>query len=129
MTFVRDLVLVVDDDPDLRDLIACVAETCGFRAHQAPDCRTAIEMLKSGADQVAIVFLDYYMPGMQPLACATEIRRLAAATPVVLLTAAVNAATRAAELGLAAHLGKPFDLEDLEAYLYKVRPPAAASGA
>jgi CheY-like chemotaxis protein len=54
------------------------------------------------------------MPGMDPACCARELCGVAGSTPIVLCTAAVEPATRAAEVGLSHWLAKPFELDALQ---------------
>jgi CheY-like chemotaxis protein len=68
----------------------------------------------SDRDRVCLVLLDYFMPGMDPARCARELCSVARPTRVVLCTAAVDPAARAAEVGLSRWLAKPFELEALQ---------------
>jgi CheY-like chemotaxis protein len=61
------------------------------------------------------VLLDYFMPGLTPAACVRAIRdRIDPSVPLVLVSAAVDIAERAAELGLTRYLAKPFELVQLQ---------------
>jgi FixJ family two-component response regulator len=56
------------------------------------------------------------MPGLSPVACARAVLdRVESEVPVVLVSAAVDIAARAAEVGLHHFLAKPFDIADLMA--------------
>src|SRR5262245_34105738 len=106
----RDSVLVIDDDADLRTLICVLGELCGLRVLQADDCANGLKILEREHDRVKIILLDYFMPGTEPKKCAGAI--MAKAGPsvrIVLITAAVDAAERAAELKIGQWLSKPFD--------------------
>jgi DNA-binding NtrC family response regulator len=107
-------VLIVDDDEDLRDLVRFVVEAADFDVVEASTCREAMAALQANRDRIRLVLLDYFMPGMDPAACARELCRLAGPTLVVLCTAASNPAVRAAEVGLSRWLAKPFEIEALE---------------
>jgi CheY-like chemotaxis protein len=57
-------VLVVDDDPDIRDLLAEVLAGEGYQVAVAENGRVALERLRSGAPLPALVILDLMMPVM-----------------------------------------------------------------
>ncbi len=108
-------VLIVDDDPFIRKLIATTLEdVAGFELHQAGDGVEALEVSASIAP--AIVFLDVNMPRMDGIEC---VRGLRAAGPskdatIVMLTAAGQESEAAArEAGADLFLTKPFSPLDL----------------
>src|ERR1041385_1809892 len=93
----RKALLVIDDDPEFRALVAAIADFCDVPVLQAADCCRGMEVLDQERDRIKIVLLDYLMPGMEPLECASAI--VAKAGPsiqVVLVTAAADPAARAA---------------------------------
>lgn len=110
----RDVVLVVDDDPDFRELVAICVEDYGLTCVAARCCTEALSLAERYEGRIRAVLLDYFMPGLPPCQCASEIRaRLDPAVPVVLVSAAVDIAERAAEVGLTCFLAKPFDMAQL----------------
>ena len=113
----RDTVLVVDDDEDFRDLMKFAVGDLGLRAVLAEGGSQGLDALRQERDRVRLVLLDYFMPGMEPKRCATELCALLPAARIVLCTAAVDAGARAASLGLTRWLAKPFDLRDLGAII------------
>ena len=105
-------VLVVDDEPDIREIARLALEhVAGWTVLLADNGAEGIEMARTQHPDA--VLLDVMMPGME----GTEVaRRLAedprtAAIPVVLLTAKVLSTERAAlaDAPVAAVLAKPFD--------------------
>jgi CheY-like chemotaxis protein len=124
----RKTVLVIDDDRDFRELMKWVVEGMDLAFLSAPNCAEGIEVLGRERDRLALVLLDYFMPGMEPEKCADAIKREAAvaAVPVVLCTAALDCAVRASELGISRWLGKPFNLEDFERVFRECTTRAAA---
>jgi CheY-like chemotaxis protein len=56
-------ILVVDDDPDVRDYATQVLEDCGYSVLTAPDGATALLMLRSRAS-IDVLFTDVVMPGL-----------------------------------------------------------------
>jgi two-component system chemotaxis response regulator CheY len=108
-------VLIVDDDPFTRRLIATTLDqVTGFDLHQAGDGVEAVEVAERLAP--ALVFLDVHMPGMDGPATCRALREGPAtrATRIVMLTAAgaeLEATCRAA--GADHFLTKPFSPLDL----------------
>lgn len=58
----RETVLVVEDDPGVRELTITRLRTIGYKVLEATDGRKAVEVLESG-EQVDLVFTDLLMPG------------------------------------------------------------------
>jgi DNA-binding response OmpR family regulator len=113
-TLERDSVLVIDDDPDLRALICVLGELCGLRVLEADDCARGLEILEHEQGRMKMILLDYFLPGTEPKKCAGAIMSKAGpSVRVVLITAAVDAAERAAELKIGQWLSKPFDATTL----------------
>jgi two-component system KDP operon response regulator KdpE len=126
-----DRVLVVDDDPVVRELIARVAAQSGNRVLRAETTEQALDLL--AAEPVNLVLTDLGMPGTGGLRLLAKLSTLPAAPPVVVVTACDDgAALRAARLlGARRILQKPFPLTELqEAIADALRPsqalPAAA---
>jgi two-component system, chemotaxis family, chemotaxis protein CheY len=118
------LVLVVDDDQELRTCLQMVLEEDGYTVLVAPNGAVALEFV--GHYRPAVIVLDVQMPVMD----GPEFVRAYRSTPgphapILLLTASCYAATRAEELDVSSFLGKPFDLDAL---LDEVRACIARSG-
>jgi CheY-like chemotaxis protein len=104
-------VLVVDDDPDIRETLREVMEAEGCRVVCAEDGKAALEVLDSGF-RPSLVVLDLMMPSMsgwEVLACIRAERALAD-IPVVVMSAAGG---RAAPPGATRFLKKPVELDTL----------------
>jgi len=110
-------ILVVDDDPGIRDLIRAALRLEGLEVITAEDGPTALAVLRT--EPVELVLLDRMMPGMDGLAVLGEIRRdpELALLPVVLVTALGESASVVEGLdhGADDYLAKPFDLDELAA--------------
>ena len=108
-------VLIVDDDPFIRKLIATTLEdVAGFVLRQAGDGLEAIELAE--AFTPALVFLDVNMPRLDGIAACKGIRELpgGAQATIVMLTAAGEDAERdARDAGADLFLTKPFSPLDL----------------
>ncbi|WP_409477814.1 response regulator [Pseudobdellovibrio sp. HCB154] len=105
-------VLLIDDEPDLRECIAELLESEGYTVKQAENGKTGLEILKSGHTPKVIV-LDYMMPVMDGKTfCEHAIKdQLISAIPIILLTAANVPAEMAADMKVASQLEKPIDIE------------------
>jgi CheY-like chemotaxis protein len=107
-----DRVLVVEDQPDIRDFVALVLHNEGYCVTTADNGAVALE--KVARKPVDVVLLDMRMPVMDGWAFARAYReRPGPHAPIVVLTAANDAASRAAQIQADAYLGKPFELDDL----------------
>jgi two-component system chemotaxis response regulator CheY len=108
-------VLIVDDDPFIRKLIATTLEdVAGFELVEAGDGVEAVTYASSNPP--AIVFLDVNMPRLDGIAAAAQLRALPGteATTIVMLTAAGAERERAArDAGADLFLTKPFSPLDL----------------
>jgi two-component system response regulator MprA len=105
-------VLVVEDDPSIRELVVYALGDEGHEVEEAADGSIALELVARRRPDVII--LDMKMPGMDGWQFARTYReRHGARTPIIVFTAATDAAGRAAEVGAEAFVAKPFDLEAL----------------
>ena len=107
-------VLVVDDDPDIRDLVQFGLEDEGYRVLTAPHGQAALELLVRSP--IDLILLDMRMPVMDGWTFARVYRQQAASrVPIVVVTAAQDAARRSAEIVADGYLAKPFGLAELRA--------------
>ncbi|GAB3162986.1 response regulator [Amycolatopsis sp. NPDC004378] len=100
-------VLVVDDDPDVREVLSLALSAFStWRIETLAGGAEAVRRCGNGG--VDAVVLDVEMPGYDGRRTLRELRAANAALPVVFLTAAPDTAGLL-ELGALAVLGKPFD--------------------
>ncbi len=109
-------VLVVDDDPFIRKLIATTLEdVSGFELHEAADGGEALEIAQR--ERPALVFLDVDMPVLDGIETCVRLRSSADTShaTIVMLTAAHGDSVerRAEEAGADLFLTKPFSPLDL----------------
>jgi two-component system, OmpR family, response regulator MprA len=109
--------LVVDDDPSVREALALVLDLDGFDVSTAQDGREAIRTLSAGSPDAVI--LDVLMPGLDGLEVCRRMRATGDRTPVLMLTARAEVGDRVAglEAGADDYLAKPFAREELIARL------------
>jgi CheY-like chemotaxis protein len=104
-------VLIVDDDPFIRKLVATTLEdVAGFEPAEAPDGNQALELAR--AEPPALVFLDIDMPGIDGYEVCRRLRAdpETTQTTIVMLTAAAGeeAEREAEDAGADLFLTKPF---------------------
>lgn len=106
----NDTILVVDDDPDIRDSIAELLRSDGYLARSAPNGAEALRILSE--TPIGAVLLDLMMPVMDGRQLVNEMRQREIDVPVILLSAGRELGKVSQELALPA-VAKPFDLDDL----------------
>lgn len=121
-------VLIVEDDPNDRELMRRTLEHVGCLVLEAKSGKEAMEMigrsLTPAHTDLAIVFLDLNLPGgPDGLAILREIRRLAPALPVVIVTGFAETAIMAdaALLGYFGIVNKPLERRCVEEILAQHR--------
>lgn len=120
MTTSRDArVLVVDDDADIREVVAAVLEDDGYRVDTASNGAEALRKAKKHRPDAII--LDVTMPVMDGWQFLAQWRTRPARHRAPVLVVSVLRDWRAAlDRGAKAYLSKPFDLERLEMTLASV---------
>jgi len=117
--------LVVEDDPSIRDLIALTLQAEGFQVRTATDGRAALAAIDEAPPNA--ILLDVNMPRMDGFAFLEAVRShpTGSAIPVLMLTARGEAGDvrRALSLGARDYVGKPFEPRQL---LRRVRRLLAA---
>jgi CheY-like chemotaxis protein len=110
------LVLVVDDDLGIRETVRDIVELEGYRAVLAADGGEALA--RAAENDPCVILLDMRMPEVDGWEFARRYRAETTKTaPIVVMTAARDAAQWAREVGADGVLSKPFDLRDLLALL------------
>ena len=104
-------IMVVDDEPAIRDLIVAVLEDEGYAVVAATSGRRALELIES--ERPDLVIMDIMMPEMDGREAYRRLRELPelAHVPVVMMSAASSPDQLSPRV--AAFLAKPFDLDDL----------------
>jgi two-component system OmpR family response regulator len=115
----KDRILIVDDDEDIRTLLEDYLRRNGFEAHSAADGRGMWEALASRP--FALVVLDLMLPGEDGLSLCRQLRAKSQ-VPVLMLTARGEAVDRIVglEMGADDYLPKPFDPRELQARIRSI---------
>jgi signal transduction histidine kinase/CheY-like chemotaxis protein len=106
-------ILVVDDDPDIRQLLEDRLRASGFHVQTESDGMRALDAALTGTFSGLI--LDVGIPSLDGMEVLKQIRKKDQRLPVVMVTAsgAKDIAVRAISMGAQAYLLKPFDVEEL----------------
>lgn len=106
--------LVVDDDPDIRQVLLDRLSAYGYVVETAIDGREALDALRRGSFDGMV--LDMRMPGIDGIEVLKQTRASHPALPIVVVTATSvqEKAIQAVALGARAYLLKPFDAEHLK---------------
>ena len=106
-------ILVVDDDPDLREFLQLVLTSMGFEVTSAANGQEALDDMEDHDPD--LILLDMKMPVMNGWEFCRALEGRDSRPPIVVVTAAPDPAGRAAEVHAEGWLGKPFEYDDLEA--------------
>jgi two-component system response regulator ResD len=121
-------ILIVDDEPRMRDMLRLHLEKDGYEVREAPDGNEALAILER--TQVDLVLLDLMLPGMDGWAVCRRIRE-SHPVPIIMLTARAEEYDRVLglELGADDYVVKPFSPRELlariRAVLRRVPGPVA----
>jgi CheY-like chemotaxis protein len=106
-------VLVVDDEPMIRQLVTDCLIEAGYSVATAVNGSDALRVMQR--DTPDLIVLDLMMPLLDAPGFVEHMRRTPGyrRVPIVVMTAAYGAAEAAAQLGAQACVTKPFELDDL----------------
>lgn len=116
---VQDSILIVDDNPPFRHLLAAILKRSGFNPVESEDGQQALEMLPDVKPKA--VMLDLHMKNLGGIAFMEEYKHRGYTMPVVLITAdtAEDIAERYAHLGFVEVLKKPISQNQIVDLLNK----------
>ncbi|MGO9701195.1 MAG: response regulator [Xanthobacteraceae bacterium] len=105
-------VLVVDDEPPIRKLLRMGLTTQGYQILEAPNAKTALDLLKDAPD---LIILDLGLPDAQGLELLRTIRARNESVPIVVLSSRSDEAgkVQALDLGADDYVTKPFGMDEL----------------
>lgn len=112
-----DLILIVDDEPRVRESIRSILEDEGYSVIEAPDGQEGLKRV--AADKPDSVLLDIWMPDLDGIEVLRGIKQLDADLPVVIMSGhgTIETAVKAAKLGAYDFLEKPLSIDKLELVL------------
>jgi DNA-binding NtrC family response regulator len=107
-------ILVVDDEPNLRQLLKLYFEQKGWQVHLASSGKEALDIFEDGG-AFQLVILDIKMPDINGLEVLIEMKKRAPKIPIIMITAfgSHTGALEALRQGAYDYITKPFELEEL----------------
>lgn len=113
-------ILIVDDDPDLREALGDRLEFWGHRVSMAPDGESAL--VQCAQQSFDLILMDISMPGMDGLTALKKLKDRGDETPVVMITAhgSLDRAIEAIRNGAEEFLTKPADFDVLKKLVQRV---------
>jgi len=126
-------VLIVDDEPHVRQMMRLALETSGYEVGEAPDGSAGLKLYGDGSDWNVVV-LDQRMPGMDGLETLTRLRAADPGARIIMATAyaSIELAVDAMKLGATDFVRKPMTPEALRnavaAAVAKKLEPSASAG-
>jgi signal transduction histidine kinase len=107
-------ILVVEDDPDIRQFLQDCLQAKGYRVRTAVDGLHALDAVH--ADTFEGMILDIGIPSLDGMEVLQKIRRWDQQIPIVMVTASDSkeSAVRAISMGAQAYMLKPFDIDELQ---------------
>ena len=126
----RPGILLAEDDPELRSLIASQLRSAGYEVHEARNGGELIDfvantlLFAARLAKPALIITDVRMPGLTGLEVIHGIQRARYGAPVIVITAFGSAETheRARELGALEVFDKPFDIDELVERVQEIVP-------
>jgi len=105
-------VLVIDDEPPIRKLLRMGLDTQGYRVIEAPDAKSALDLMREKPD---LIILDLGLPDMQGLDLLRRLRAGNDSVPIVVLSSRADerAKVQALDLGADDYVTKPFGMDEL----------------
>ena len=109
----KQSILVIDDEPAIRDMLQIALDAAGFKVGLAEDAKQAYPIIIDTPPD--LILLDWMMPGTSGLELLRRLRRDEINIPVIMLTAKVEEASKIAGLDSGAddYIAKPFSPREL----------------
>jgi two-component system, chemotaxis family, chemotaxis protein CheY len=129
----KPLILIVEDDPDLREAVAAILIWEGYRVAVASNGQEALQALAAtsatDAPSPGVVLLDMRMPILDGWGMARALQEQGLKIPIVVMTDARRAWSWAQEVGAVEYLPKPFGIDDLLATIAQLPRRLATASA
>ena len=121
------MILLVDDDPDIRSLMRTFLEHEGYSVFTSGDAERAVQIFRS-VPQIDLLVTDLYMPGRSGLELGRELKALRSELPVLLISGGAGAEDYAAQTREEGwnFLAKPFRLPEFLAMVHRILAPVEA---
>jgi two-component system, chemotaxis family, chemotaxis protein CheY len=117
------MILLVDDDPDIRSLTRTFLEHEGYGVFSSGDAERAAQIFRS-VPQIDLLVTDLYMPGLSGVELARELKGIRKDLPVLLISGGI-VDDGLQEAGWS-FLAKPFQLPELLGAVHRILAPVEA---
>jgi two-component system CheB/CheR fusion protein len=125
-------ILVIEDDPEIAELLTLYLKDAGHRVTTAPDGATALESVVQGKVSPNVILADYNLPnGMNGLQVIGKLReKIGMEIPAIILTGDISTDTlRKISQGACVHLNKPVKLKELTQHIQNFLPSVSVPDA
>jgi DNA-binding NtrC family response regulator len=114
----RKRILVVDDEPDSRQIFRDMLSDLGYDVIDAPDSASALMTMRNEST-IDLIITDYQMPDMNGLAFVERVRQFLPAVPIIMITAygSVETYIRSQSLSVFEYINKPVKKRELDLIL------------
>jgi len=121
------MILLVDDDPDIRSLTRTFLEHEGYSVFSSGDAGRAAQIFRS-VPQIDLLITDVYMPGRSGMDLGLELKKVRSELPVLLISGVLAAGEQAAKMQQEgwSFLAKPFRLTELLSTVHRILAPVEA---
>jgi two-component system chemotaxis response regulator CheY len=121
------MILLVDDDPDVRLLTRTFLEHEGYSVFSSGDAERAVQIFRS-VPQIDLLVTDLYMPGRSGMELGRELKAIRKELPVLLISGGALEERQEARLQAEgwSFLAKPFGLPELLAAVHRILAPVEA---
>ena len=109
----KEKILVLDDDPDIGTMIKMMLEYKGYSVTVSDRAEQANEILKT--DAVDLIIMDMLLSGVNGTDLCSELKKDSslAHTPIIMISAHLNAKEICLQAGADEFISKPFDMQDI----------------
>jgi two-component system chemotaxis response regulator CheY len=121
------MILLVDDDPDIRVLTRTFLEHEGYSVFSSGDAERAVQIFRR-VPQIDLLVTDLYMPGRSGMELGLELKALRKELPVLLISGGILEGEQTAKMREDgwSFLAKPFRLPELLATVHRILAPVEA---
>jgi excisionase family DNA binding protein len=125
----RQRVLVVDDEPTIRDLLAKTLALAEYEVDTASSGPSALDCLREVRGNYDLMIADLSMPGMDGLTLIRQVKQINSGLPIIIITgfSTESSAIEAVNLGVTGYLTKPFRVPQVLAAAAKALGTHAAA--
>jgi DNA-binding NtrC family response regulator len=111
----KERVLIVEDDPDMREMLGEILGDAGYETVSHSDARAALKLIKDEREMLDLVITDVRMPGVKGDEILFAVRASRAEAPVIVITAfgSVEHAVEMVKAGAHQYITKPFQAGEL----------------